>query len=108
MSTTLLRAGLWTIILVLILYVLATTYPDQPFAEMIPMAMLQQALVFGAGLVAAGIVFRILGVGVKAVSKNRCRVCRTPIATGALYCRPHLREILAAEDEKSHMTRTRH
>ena len=108
MSTTLLRAGLWTIILVLVLYVLATTYSDQPFAELIPTVMLQQALFLGLGLVVAGVVLRVLGVGAKVVTKNRCRVCRTPIVSGALYCRAHLREILSEEDERSHMTRTRH
>ena len=108
MSTTLLRTGLWTIILVLVLYVLATSYPEQPFAEMIPTVMLQQALILGVALVAGGIILRVLGVGAKAVTKNRCRICRTPIAAGAMYCRAHLREILADEDEKSHMTRTRH
>lgn len=109
MSTTVLRAGLWTIILVLVLYVLSTTYPDQPFAAMLPITMLQQALVLGGTLVIAGIVLRILNVGAKVVTKNRCRVCRTPIASGVLYCRAHLREILSDEDEKAHMTRrTRH
>ena len=107
MSTTLLRLGLWTLILVLALYVLASTYSEEPWAEMIPAAMLQQALVVAGLLIIAGIVLRILGVGVQAVHKNRCRVCRTPIPPGAIYCRAHLRSILADEDEKTHMTRAR-
>lgn len=108
MSTTLLRLGLWTVILVLVLYVLATTYPDQPWAELIPMLMLQQALTVGGILVAAGVVMRILGKGAnKVVAKNRCRVCRKPIAVGALYCREHLRSIIADEDERTHVTRIR-
>ena len=98
MSTTLLRLGLWTVILVLVLYVLATTYPDQPWAELIPMLMLQQALTVGGILVAAGVVMRILGKGAnKVVAKNRCRV----------YCREHLRSIIADEDERTHVTRIR-
>lgn len=108
MASTLLRAGLWTIILVLVLYVLATTYPEQPFAELIPSLMLQQALVLGFILIIIGVSLRILGIGARVVTKNRCRVCRTVIPSGALYCRAHLREILAEEDEKAHMTRTRH
>ena len=107
MATTLLRLGLWTVILVLVLYVLATTYPDEPWSELIPMLMLQQALMLGAVLVAAGIVFRVLGKGAKVVVKNRCQVCRRPIAPGALYCREHLRSIIADEDEKTHVTRIR-
>lgn len=108
MATTLLRLGLWTVILVLVLYVLATTYPDEPWSDLIPMPMLQQALTLGVVVVAAGIVARILGKGAKVVApKNRCQVCRRPIASGALYCREHLRSILAAEDEKTHVTRIR-
>lgn len=108
MSTTLLRAGLWTVILVLVLYVLATTYPNEPFAELIPTLMLQQALVLGGLLIVAGLVARVLGKGAKVVTKNRCRICRTPIPSGGIYCREHLRAILSEEDEKTHMTRTRH
>ncbi|MDP9190310.1 MAG: hypothetical protein M3P06_01225 [Acidobacteriota bacterium] len=108
MSTTLLRLGLWTIILVLVLYVLASTYPDAPWAELIPMPMLQQALTLGGLVVAAGVVLRLLGKGAQAVTvKNRCRVCRRSIPVGAIYCREHLRTILADEDEKTHVTRIR-
>ncbi|HYC57934.1 MAG TPA: hypothetical protein VEK79_00045 [Thermoanaerobaculia bacterium] len=108
MSTTLLRLGLWTVILVLVAYVLATTYADQSWAELIPMEMLQQALTLGVIVVMAGIVMRILGKGAsKVVVKNRCRVCRKPITVGAIYCREHLRSILADEEEKTHVTRIR-
>ena len=107
MSTTLLRLGLWIIILVLALYVIDETYSDQPIAELISTPMLQQALVLGVVLLAAGIVLRVVGKGAKAVVKHRCQVCRTPIPAGAIYCRAHLRSILHDEDEKSHMTRQR-
>lgn len=107
MATTLLRLGLWTIILVLVLYVLATSYADSTWAELISVTMLQQALVLAGVLVITGIVLRVLGVGAKVVIKNRCRVCRTPIVSGAIYCREHLRSILADEDDKTHQTRLR-
>lgn len=107
MSSTLLRLGLWTLILVLSLYVIHETYSDQHWAEMIPTRMLQQALVVSGILIAAGIALRVLGVGAKAVTKNRCRVCKTPIAVGAMFCRAHLRTILSDEDDKTHMTKVR-
>ncbi len=107
MSTTLLRLGLWTLILVLALYVLATTYAEQSWTELIPMTMLQQALVVAGAVLVLGIVARIFDKGAKVVTKNRCRTCRTPIAPGALFCREHLRSILNAEDDKTHMTRVR-
>jgi hypothetical protein len=107
MSTTLLRLGLWTLILVLTLYVAATTYNEESWAEMIPVEMLQQVMVVSVALIAAGIMARMFDKGAKVVTKNRCRVCRTPIPSGAIYCREHLRSILADEDEKSHMSRRR-
>jgi hypothetical protein len=107
MSTTLLRLGLWILVLVLVLYVIDASYSDQPIADLIETAMLQQAIVLAGLLIAAGIVFRILGKGAKVVTKNRCRVCRTPIASGAIYCREHLRSILSDEDAKVHSTRIR-
>jgi hypothetical protein len=107
MSTTLLRLGLWTLILVLALYVLATTYEEQQWTELIPMRMLQQVLIVAVGVIVVGLAVRVFDRGAKAVVKNRCRTCRTPIAPGALFCREHLRSILTAEDEKTHMTRVR-
>lgn len=107
MATTVLRLGLWILILVLSLYVLAESYPDQPLAELIPASMLQQALVLAAVLLVAGVIMRIVGKGAAAVTKNRCRVCRTPIPSGAIYCRAHLRTILHEEDDKTHATHVR-
>jgi predicted nucleic acid-binding Zn ribbon protein len=107
MSTTLLRLGLWTLILVLALYVLAETYRDEAWAEMIPMPMLQQTLAVAGIVIVLGIVARLFDKGARVVNKNRCRVCRTPIPAGAIYCREHLRNILSEEDEKTHATRVR-
>ena len=52
---------------------------------------------------------RLLGKGAQVVTvKNRCRVCRTlDSASARIYCREHLRSILAEEDEKTHVTRIR-
>ena len=107
MGTTLLRLGLWTLILVLILYVLSSTYSDAQWAALIPAAMLVQAMALAGILIVAGIILRILGVGAKVVTKNRCRVCRTAIPPGAMYCRAHLRTILHEEEDKTHSSRIR-
>lgn len=107
MSSTLLRLGLWVVLLVVVLYVLQQTYEDAPFVEFFAPAMLQKALVLGGLLVAAGILMRLLERGAKVVTKNRCIVCKTPIDRGAIYCREHLRNVLSREDERTHMTRTR-
>ena len=107
MSSTVLRLGLWITIIVLAAYVIHESFEDQPLAEMIPMPLLGKALILGAGLVIVGIVLRIFEKGAKAVVKNRCAVCRTPIAHGAIYCREHLRTVLSREDERTHMTKIR-
>jgi hypothetical protein len=107
MATTVLRLGLWTLILVLAVYVIRETFAEQPIAELIPTTMLSQALILAGVLLAAGVVLRILGKGAEVVGKNRCRVCRTPIPYGAMYCRAHLRSILNDEVDKTHGTKPR-
>ena len=107
MSSTLLRLGLWIILAVVALYVLHETYAETHLAAYFSMAMLQKTLVIGVLLVIAGIVVRVLEKGAKrVVGKNRCAVCKTTIPPGAIYCREHLRNVLAREDERTHMTRT--
>jgi len=107
MSTTLLRLGLWILVIVLVLYVIDASYGDQPIADIIETSLLQQAMLLGGVLIVAGIVTRILGKGAKVVVKPRCQVCRTPVPPGAIYCRAHLRSILSDEHDKSHLTRLR-
>ncbi|HEY0143610.1 MAG TPA: hypothetical protein VGF48_22155 [Thermoanaerobaculia bacterium] len=107
MYSTFLRLGLWTLILVLATYVFRESLAQPHVAEMIPTGMLQQAIVLAGILIALGVIARIFDKGASKVRKNRCRTCQKPIAPAALYCREHLRTILAEEDEKTHMTRVR-
>ncbi len=107
MSSTLLRIGLWILVLVLALYVIQQTFEDSPLSEYVPMSMLQHALIVGALLLVVGIVLRVFERGAKAVVKNRCAVCRTAIPAGAIYCREHLRAVLHDEDQRTHMTKLR-
>jgi hypothetical protein len=107
MSSTLLRLGLWVILLVVVLYVLQQTYEEAPFVDFFAPAMLQKALALGGLLLAAGVVMRLLESGAKAVVKNRCVTCKTPIEHGAIYCRQHLRRILNREDDRTHRMRVK-
>lgn len=107
MSTTILRLGLWTLILVLVLFVLRETNVQEEWVDLIPHRMLQQALALSFVLIVTGIVLSILGKGASAIVKNRCRICKRVIPTGAIYCREHLRTILHEEDEKTHLTKIR-
>src|SRR3954451_3843550 len=107
MSSTLLRLGLWIVLLVIALYVLQQTYADAPFVDFFAPAMLQKALVLGGILIVAGVVMRVFERGAKVVVKNRCVTCKTPIEHGAIYCREHLREVLGREVDRTHQTRIR-
>ena len=107
MSSTLLRLGLWVILLVVILYVLQQTYEEAPFVDFFAPAMLEKALVLGGFLIVAGIAARLLEGGAKVVTKTRCVVCKTPVEHGAIYCRRHLRNVLSREDDRTHHTRVR-
>jgi|SRR6266498_2635056 len=107
MSSTLLRLGLWVTLLAIVAYVLHETFSDQFIAEIVPVAVISKALVLGVLLVIAGLVSRLFETGAKAVVKNRCVVCKTPIPSGAIYCRAHLRDVLHREEDLSHTARSR-
>lgn len=107
MSSTLLRLGLWIILIAVALYVLHETFEGMPASAYFEGDLLTKVLVLGGLLVGAGFVMRLFEKGAKVVTKNRCVVCRIPIAPGAIYCRAHLRGVLEREDDRSHMTRTR-
>ena len=107
MSSTLLRLGLWITLAVVALYVLHETYAGTHLEAYFSTPMLQKALALGVVLVIAGVVVRLVEKGASKIVKNRCTVCKTPIPPGAIYCRAHLRNVLAREDERTHMTKTR-
>ena len=107
MSSTLMRLGLWILIIVLVLYVLQESFENLPFAELSATGLLQKGLLAGVALIGVGFILRIFEKGAKVVTKSRCVVCKTPVAHGAIYCRAHLRNILSDEDDKTHMTRIR-
>lgn len=108
MSSTLLRLGLYTLVLTLVLYVIDSSYPDSLLAELITVSLVQKFFTAAGVLIVAGVVTRIFETGAKKVApKNRCRVCKTQIAPGAIYCREHLRNVLELEDRRTHAGRTR-
>lgn len=109
MSSTLLRLGLWTLVLILALFVIRESYSEAPIAEMIPQRMLEQSMIVSALLVIAGVAMKMFEKGSRAVTKsrNRCAECGKQVAPGAIYCREHLRGILEREDQRTHATRPR-
>lgn len=107
MSSTLLRLGLWTLVLMLALFVVQATWANSSVADLITTAMIQQGLALSVVVVIAGVIVKVFEKGKKAVVKNRCRECSKPIPPGGIYCREHLRSVLELEDRRTHNTRIR-
>ena len=108
MSSTLLRLGLWITLAVVALYVLHETYAGTQLEAYFSESMLQKSLVVGLLMIGAGMVTRLLEKGAsKVIPKNRCKVCKTSIPPGAIYCRQHLRSVLDREDQRTHAGNTR-
>ena len=109
MAITILRLGLWILILSLALYVLDTSITNSPFAELVSVGLVQQVMYLGAALFAVGIVMKLFGkTAGKVLQKSpHCRICNVAIAHGQIYCRTHLRGMLEREDRKTHNTRIR-
>jgi hypothetical protein len=84
MSSTLLRFGVWILVLVLALFVARESNPESRLAELVRLEMLTQGLVLSVILIIAGVVVRMFEKTKKAVVKNRCRVCQTAIPHGAI------------------------
>ncbi|GAC1430091.1 MAG: hypothetical protein NVSMB68_02360 [Thermoanaerobaculia bacterium] len=109
MSTTLLRLGIWIVILSLGLYVIDTSFADSPIAELITVDLLQDVFVLAGILIVAGIVMRIFDktAGKVLHKAARCRICNTVIPDGQIYCRDHLRGMLEREERRTQHTRVR-
>ena len=104
MSSTVLRGGLWLAIITLIAFIFDSNFDETPLGQMITPTLLQHMFIFSGALVVVGIVLLLVEKTTRkvSVSKNRCRVCGTQVAPGAIYCRQHLRSILEAEDRRTH------
>ena len=109
MSQTLLRFGLWIVLLVLALYVVRETFAGTAQADLLNDEILQKAGSFGLLLLAGSAVATVLEkVFTKASSKFRhCAMCRQPVSKGEIYCRTHLRSILERENEVTRRSRIR-
>ncbi len=107
MSSTLLRSGLYLLVIVFSLYVIDAAYENSPINDFVSAAMLQKAMGFAVLLTIAGAVFRVMEKASRTLVKNRCSVCRVAVPPGAIYCRAHLRGVLADEDDMTHQARNR-
>lgn len=102
MSATLMRLGLYTLVVVLGLFIVREAYPNSPVAELASYSLLYQCASLSIVVLVAGLVLRMFDKTKSAVVKRRCSVCRAPVPQGAIYCRAHLREVLTREEDLRH------
>lgn len=106
MSVSILRLGLWSLVTLLVTYVLAESAPQSPVGE-----FLTNELLFTLGAIVLGIIALGLIVGLvekaRFQSRNRCRTCGRKIPATAIYCRIHLNEVLEEEDLRHRTMNTR-
>jgi hypothetical protein len=101
MSAILTRFGLYTILIVLAVFVLRENVDGIPYGEFLTDTLLVQVGLAGVVLAVVGVIlgpFERLRTG----SRKKCVVCRAPVIVGKTYCRTHLREIIDKEDYRRH------
>lgn len=102
MSATLLRTGLWIILITLALYVMR----DAGAGDLIKPWFLRYAAIAGGGVLLAGVIVSIIeNIHDRALRQSKCLVCRRPVSRGEFYCRQHLRKILEEDHDRTHSSR---
>ena len=99
MSAILIRFGLYTILLLLAVFVLREQL-DMPREEMLTDALLVQVAIAAVVMLIAGFVMRLFEKATTKRPKGRCIVCKRKVLTGPTYCRDHLRELVGEERER--------
>ena len=103
MSASLLRLGLWIILITLAMYVMRDAFEHSSAHDMIQPWFLRDTAILGAAVIAAGVIVSILeNIKDKAASQAKCLVCRRPVPRGEFYCRQHLRQILDQDHDRTH------
>jgi hypothetical protein len=101
MSSTIIRLGLYGILLVFAIFVAGQAF-DLPYAAYLTSVHLGQALLAGLAVIAVGIVLQI-GEKVRRKTKKgkgRCVICKRPVLVGDKYCREHLRQVIGDEQDR--------
>lgn len=99
MSRTLFHTGLWIVVAVLAAFVLRLSFPES-LGDVLHDRLLTQAGVLGLLLLAVSIPLRLAEKAAGPTSKKKCKICGRPVIAGKFYCREHLRELMAEEEER--------
>lgn len=109
MGSTILRSGLWLMILTVVAFIFDSNFDETPLGQLITPTLLQHMFILSSALIVIGVVVKVFEKTTSkvAAAKNRCRVCGTVVPHGAIYCRAHLRHVLEEEDRRTHAGTTR-
>ena len=105
MSSTLLRSGLYLLVIIFVLFVIDTAFDNSPINDFVSNDMLTKAMGLAIMVSLAGAVLTVMEKASRKLVKSRCSVCRIEVPRGAIYCRAHLRNVLADEDDVTHHAR---
>lgn len=94
---TIIRLGIWSLVLIMVVYVFTETAPDSPVAEIITGELLALLTKISFGIVALGLVVGLIEK-LWGMRRRKCKTCGRPIPSTAIYCRLHLKEVLEEED----------
>ncbi|HUP64443.1 MAG TPA: hypothetical protein VM557_04090 [Thermoanaerobaculia bacterium] len=99
MSAILIRFGLYTILLLLAVFVLREQV-NLPKEELLTDALLVQAAIAAVVMLIAGFVMKLFEKAATKLPKGRCIICKRKVLSGQTYCRDHLRELVGEERER--------
>jgi hypothetical protein len=100
MASTLIRTGLWLEIAILVTFIIRERLAESAFARSVTPGLLGNLMIIGALLIVAGFILSFFGRAAKVIEGSHCAVCRRRIRPGDIYCREHLRGVIAEEEEK--------
>ena len=93
------RGGLWGIVLVLVLFLIADSHGDEGLlAQLVADGVLMLVAQISLGLMLLGGI--VWAIGKVRLNRSRCKVCGTRVDPGYIYCRRHLNTMLENEDER--------
>lgn len=103
MSAILTRFGLYTLLLALAVFVLREEMSGFPYGEILTNQLLGQIALAGLALAVLGLVTGIFeSRRARSIKKKKCVICRGPVLVGEMYCRTHLRQVIADEEDRRH------
>jgi len=105
MFPALMRIGLWTVLIVLLVALAREGLLDEDSDLAVASGpMIEMGLMAGGMMTVTGAIMYVLQRLFGSPPKGRCASCRRTVPKGDIYCRIHLRQIVYEEDDREHQT----